>query len=367
MPSATIERVRIPLGERWREARLQVFPVLVFAAAVGGILFLWENNDVAPSMVGQAEPVLANVSSHKAGVVSGLYVKRFARVKANQIIGEVVIADPTVVTSSLAVVQADISMMAASLAQVMRVQHNQLSTARRRLDWMLRRAELAMAKARLEQAEAQARRVRALYEDDIVSERKYLAAQADCAELRAKVSEFSVQVEEEEKAFAQIGMTQGPGIDRLSDEAVKAAFSMREAKLRLTEAALAPIQLKAPLDGIVTGLFCIPGQAVTAGQPIVAIATLEPVRVVGYMRAPSQGEVKAGMRVEVRRRGSRGDCGIGQIIEVGTQWEAVPDAVLGPLKFLGPELGLPVSVTLPTNFNLRAGEVVDLVVLWKKH
>jgi multidrug resistance efflux pump len=121
--------------------------------------------------------------------------------------------------------------------------------------------------------------------------------------------------------------------------------------------------LKAPMDGIVTIIFHRSGEAVTAGQPILAIATLNPVRIVGYLRPPITTEPTAGMKVEVRTRGLKREVGQAKVVEVGTQLEAVPGSLLGPVKLASVELGLPVDISLPPNLKIRPGEVVDLTLV----
>ncbi len=362
MSSEAPRRIPVPLSERWREARARVMPVLVFGAAVASIALLWRGYVAAPSMVGQAEPVLSNVSSQKPGVLADLCVNRFQRVKENDIIGRVITTDPAVLTSSIAVIQADIKMLGSSMAQVMRNQRNQLSYAGLRLDWMRQRAELAMAKVKLSEAETEARRMGELFNDKIISQRKLEDAVANRDALQGQVVELSRLVEEQEKTFPQLQTTNAMDFADISDEAVKAALSMQDAKLKLTEAELSPFILRATMDGIVTTVFHRSGEAVMAGQPVVAIATFNPVRIVGYLRAPIQAEIKKGMEVEVRTRGLRRESGLGEIKEVGTQLETVPATIMGPMKLVSADLGLPVDITIPANLNLRAGELVDLIV-----
>jgi hypothetical protein len=50
-------------------------------------------------------------------------------------------------------------------------------------------------------------------------------------------------------------------------------------------------------------------------------------------------------------------------MEVGTQLEAVPTTLLGPMKMAAPELGLPIEISLPEKLKIRAGELVDIVLL----
>ncbi len=362
MSSKAPKPIPVPLSERWQDLRSRVAPVLVLGAAIASIGLLWKGHIAAPSMVGQAEPILANVSSQKAGVLAELCVNRFQRVKQGDVVGKVITTDPAVLTSSIAVIQADIKMLGASMAQVMRNQRNQLSFAGLRLDWMRQRAELAMAKVKLQEAETEATRMSELFNDKIISQRKLEDVQANRDALKGQVSELVRLVDEQEKNFPQLQMTNATDFAGISDEAVKAALSMQDAKLKLTEAELSPVTLKAPMDGIITTVFHQSGEAVMAGQPVVAIATYAPVRIVGYLREPIQTELKAGMNVEVRTRGFRRDSAITKIKEVGTQLENVPSAILGPMKLVSADLGLPVEVELPPNLNLRAGELVDLVV-----
>jgi multidrug resistance efflux pump len=142
---------------------------------------------------------------------------------------------------------------------------------------------------------------------------------------------------------------------------------VQESKLRLTEAELSPIILRAPIDGIVSTVYHRSGESITAGQPILAVATLSPVRIVAYLRPPILSEPKPGAQVEVRTRGLRREVGRATVKEVGTQLEAVPATILGPSKLTAPELGLPVDITLPANLQIRAGELVDIILLPAGH
>jgi hypothetical protein len=58
--------------------------------------------------VGQAEVVPANVSCYKPGMLAQLFVNRFQTVKAGDPVGQVLVTDPKILASSLAVIQAEI-------------------------------------------------------------------------------------------------------------------------------------------------------------------------------------------------------------------------------------------------------------------
>ena len=101
---------------------------------------------------------------------------------------------------------------------------------------------------------------------------------------------------------------------------MRAAISVEESKLRLTEAELNPITLRASVDGMVDVIYHRVGEAVTAGEPIVGIAPFNAVRIIGYLRPPILEEPKLGGRVEVRTRGPHRHFGAAQIMEVGAQF-----------------------------------------------
>src|ERR1035437_4273734 len=115
MKSNSLSPIPIPLAQRWRDVRSRVLPGLVFGATLCVIALLWKNNVAAPTLVGQAEPVRANVSSHKPGMLAGLTVGRFQTVKAGDPVGLVIITDPKILSSSLAVIPAEIEMLRAEM------------------------------------------------------------------------------------------------------------------------------------------------------------------------------------------------------------------------------------------------------------
>src|SRR5271165_225782 len=114
MKSDAAGAIPIPVQQRWRDARQRILPVVVFAGAVGTIALLWKDHVAARVMVGQAEPVLSNVSCYKPGLLAELNVARFQRVKAGDPIGRVMVTDPRILASSLAVIQAEIECLRAS-------------------------------------------------------------------------------------------------------------------------------------------------------------------------------------------------------------------------------------------------------------
>ena len=363
MKSDGLVPIPTPPAQRLRDLRTRFLPATVIGICVIIIGVLWNNNIAAPTLVGQAEPVLANLSSYKPGTVAGLNVTRFQRVKAGDILGQVLIADPKVVAASLAVIRAEIETIRVTDSPLAIQQRNAVNYFQVRLDWMRQRAVLATARVNLQLAEIELRRNQDLVKDKLVPQSDLDIALATRDGLQREVEELTKLVNEGEQSFKELNPS--GDLVKLSSDPTHAAMVLQEAKLRQAEAELSPVTLRASMDGVVTAIFHRSGESVTAGQPIVSIASVQPVRIVGYMRAPSLDDPKVGMKVEVRTRGGRREVGLAQITEVGTQLEVPPLALASSAKPANTELGLPVEISLPANLNIRPGELVDLTLVLK--
>lgn len=347
-----------PPAQKLADFRTQYLPLIVVCLCVASIGLLWKQNIAAPTLVGQAEPVLSNLSSHESGVLTGFNVTRFQRVKAGDILGHVIVANPKVVEASLLVVRAEIEAMKQDGSVNSRQQRGAIDYVQLRLDWMQQRAALATSKVNLQLAEAELRRASDLFKDKLLSESERDIAQANRDGLKDQTAELEKLIAEGEQAFKNVDPT--GDISKVTDDPARAVMALQEAKLRQIEAELSPITLRASMDGVVTAIFYRSGESVTAGQPIVSIASVQPVRIVGYLKSPSLDEPKVGMKVEVRLRGGQREVGIAQIIEVGTQLEVPPLALASSARPPNTELGLPVEISLPANLSIRPGELLDL-------
>jgi multidrug resistance efflux pump len=360
---STPARIPIPWRERWRDIRLRYVPILLFIAIVFALAFLWKDYASAPTIVGQAEVVPANVSSYKPGMLAQLSVDRFQKVKAGDAIGQVLVTDPKILSASLAVILAEIVELRASQQPVANEQRLAMENLEVRLHWMAQRAQLGIARADLQVAAADLRRTEQLFKDKIVSERAYDLAKAKQESLQSQVTELAVSVEEQGRKIELLQPTNTVEITRVTDEALQAAVAVQESKLKLTEAELSPIILRSAVDGMVDVIYHRVGEAVTAGEPIVSIAPSTAVRIVGYLRPPILEEPKPGARVEVCTRGPNRAVGTAKILEVGAQFEPLPLALQIPARLANTELGLPLSISVPSGLRIKPGELVDLKLI----
>src|SRR5438270_9947367 len=112
---STSTPVPVPLKQRWQDFRLRIVPILAFCAALIGLATLWKSNISAPTLVGQAEPYDSRITCYKPGMLIQLDVTRFQAVKKDDPVGQVLVTDPKILASSLAVIQAEIESLRAGL------------------------------------------------------------------------------------------------------------------------------------------------------------------------------------------------------------------------------------------------------------
>lgn len=354
--------IPIPLTRRLRDARMRLLPAIVILSALAAITALWRNHVAAPTMVGQAQGDLATLCSPKSGMLTGLRVSQFQRVHAGELLALVMVADPKLLETSLAVIRAEIEALRAGSRPLAPQQRAAMDYVQLRLDWMKQRAALASAQVNLQLAEIELRRTEDLFQSKIATRQSFDEAKAHRDALQHEVDELRRLVAEGEQSF-KILQPGGADLAPVSDEPLRAAVAVLEARLRLTEVELSPLRLHSPIDGTVSMVHQHSGEAVTPGRPILEIAADTPSRIVGYLRQPVQTEPKPGARVRVRTRNAPRATGMAKVLHVGAHIESLPAALQHPTRLIGVELGLPVAISLPANLHLRPGELVDIVVV----
>src|SRR5437773_1166953 len=218
--------IPIPTEQRWREWRIQAVPLVVFLAALAGVVALWRNYVAPPTLVGQVEILRENIASPKTGILAQMSVTNFQQVKAGQPAGQVIITDPKILASSLAVIQAEIKLMRLNLQPILGQQRLELNYDRARLDWMQQRVDLATTKVKLQLAENELRRTEELFKEHIVSEKVMQQVGSNKDKLQTEVEERTKLVEEHQKNLEAMGLVVS------ADAAASPAAASREQTMR---------------------------------------------------------------------------------------------------------------------------------------
>ncbi|MCL5096237.1 MAG: HlyD family efflux transporter periplasmic adaptor subunit [Candidatus Omnitrophica bacterium] len=355
--------IPIPPAQRWREFRFQVLPVLVFVSSLITVIVMWREYVAPPTLVGEVEPVQARVASKQPGTLVELRVTHLQQVKAGDPVARVLIAEPKVLATRLAVIQAEVGLIRSGMSPVVDQQRNALDYEQLRLNWLKERVDLATARVNLQLAEAELKRMAELSQDKVVSDSSLDQARTTKDGLQVEVQERSKMVDAAEEALRRlntIGEVPARGQVTNSNDPVQAAIDVQVAKLQQTEAELSPIVLTAPIGGTVSMVYHQSGETIMAGEAILTISAPQSDRIVGYLRSPVPLDLGVGMTVQVRSRSIRREVRPAKILQIGSQMEVITTPLLRPgISF---EMGLPILINLPAGMHLRPGELVDLTL-----
>lgn len=345
-----------PPERHWRHFRQRGFPAVTFLIVLGVTAWLWGRNLANPMVMGQAEGPEANVATPVSGRIARLTVNSYQEVKAGDVIAMVDASDPLVLSNTLSVIRAE---MDAIRAEAGFRPGDRVRLAQFQMDWLNLRAELAPLRAQVQYSESKLERILQLAKNNATSQYELDIAKRDVEQLQAELRDKTAAAETAEKALKQFDLS-GNGEQSAS---LRAALAEANERLRLAEAQLQPLTLRAPISGRIIKLDYQAQASVVRGDVIAVVASPNVDRIVGYIGQPVRLEPKVGMRTEVRSRGTVRQTGEATIAHVGPRIELFN----APLRVRGmgsaQERGLPIVLTVPPNMTLRPGELVDIRLL----
>ncbi len=366
MPTPTL--IPTPWSQHWREFRIRFLPLIVVAAAALATIILWQGFIFPASLVGRAEAVQCPVASPKPGIISKLYVTRFQKVCAGDPIADISITDTNVAAASLAVIRAEIDLLKAGVNPLNTWQRTAIDFDQLRLNLLQQRAQLAASRVNLQLAETEFQRTSRLHQEKLVSDAEFEIARNTREVIQTQITEEEQIVKEMSLAVTHLSGAASQAQDPTNQ--LQAALRVQEEKLKLAEAELRPITLRAPTNGMVVLISQYSGETVVPGGRIVTISTLTSERIIGYLRQPLYMKPELGMEVQVRTRSFNRLGGVGRILAIGSQMQPINDLLLPPTHLAVGEEGLPVLVSMPKELSsepgvppkVQPGELLDLTI-----
>ena len=342
-----------PAAQRWREFRIQVLPMVMFAVVALGVVLLWKSLVSPTGIVGEVEAIKADVISIQDGTVAQLNIDRFDVVEEGQELGEIAGSSDDFIQASIAAIEADLRVMDARLALDER--RNQQSTVRLKMDLYTERIQLVADKAGLIQASNSFKRAEQEFNQTpkLISENDYDIAKAAFETLRASVAERGQLITEMSRTLEEMTQSDNSENKDVVEDAIKT-------KIVELEETLKPTMIKAPMSGVVSSIYHRPGEKIVRGVPILTVTATHSDRIVGYLRQPITSRPTTNDIVIVSKRSQR-QSATGRIIRVGTQMELINPALLST-DSNRIEVGLPILVSIPSGMKLVPGEFVDLSI-----
>jgi multidrug resistance efflux pump len=118
------------------------------------------------------------------------------------------------------------------------------------------------------------------------------------------------------------------------------------------------LELTSPVDGTVSQIWRAPGEAVTAGDPILTIAVAQPTEVIGYATQGQLERVRENMAVEIAKASAPGQPVTSRVTYVGPAVEQMPMQLWQNPTM--PQYGRPFKVKLPPELVVIPGEIVGI-------
>ena len=142
---------------------------------------------------------------------------------------------------------------------------------------------------------------------------------------------------------------------------IKEAINAQEKVVEDLQYQRKALTLLAPADGIVSGIFHMPGETILPGEAIVTLTELSSKGIVGYLDDKQAEIVKAGDTVALIRHGLSPRIQETKVISIGPGVEEMP------IRYWRipdvPEWGRQILITIPDGFETLPGQAVGIKVL----
>ncbi len=325
--------------------RLKYLLLGVLLLIVAGVYFIWSHYSVRESTDNaQIEGHIYMVNARVGGTILRINVEENQRVEAGTVLAEI---DPRDYNVALARAQADLAAAEAS-REASRVQvpitststTSQLSEAQAvvsaaQAEVTAAETQKSAAEARANSARAKVRQVQANYEratrdverlrpllqKEEVSKQQFDVTQATATALQAEVESAQAQVLEDEEGIRvaashveqakarlrqALAAEKGAGSGSEQVQAARAQSLSAAARVKQAEAALSQNQLNleytrilAPVTGVVSRKSVEPGQTVQAGQPLMAVVSLDDIWVTANFKETQLDDIRPGQRAVI--------------------------------------------------------------------
>jgi multidrug resistance efflux pump len=338
----------------------------VFALVIIGVTVLWRRTADSGDFIGHAEVVQVSVNCSDAGMLTNLLVTEFQEVAAGDPVAEVNTTDPRTAHTRLAVMRSKMHLLELEIEPILTRQRAALEYERLAVECARIRADLAIAKVNLENARTNFNRHEELRKKDILSGELYDLARNAKEALETEVEQKSNIVVATDKALERLNWMADSFTPSGENDPIRQAIQVEEERVRLFHEKMKPIQLSAPIDGVVTFIHRRAGEEILPGEAIVTITSQRAQRIVGYLPQGFSLSPKPGMLVKISTRGMKRKTALAKIQAISPHYQSLTNALVPPLMVrpsLVPPVGRTVSVSLPAELGLLPGEPVDLTIV----
>ncbi len=376
--------IRTPWRIRWRRWVIGYAPLIVFLLGLSATFYLWDRQGASAVAMGRAEIVRVEIVAVGDGILSapatGTFPREFQPVEAGQIVARI---DDSTLRPQLAAVRSEVVALQEELNKAQTEAH--IGNTDRHADHLRLLSELAreVEQARLEIIDRHGQ----LREDELelsrISSHLSLLEQGKAFGLTTRAA--TVPSEKEKTHVMRLAEAHKAALNqarenyRLATERrgqvadfeptelesvlrpIRASIAAAEARVAQVQALIDGLSIRSPVSGTVAEVYCSTGQGVRRGDTIMSVVAERCEYVVAYLPTQVGREPSPGMAAKIKKRASRGQPFETVVESVAKHWSPIPVELTRDQN--KPEMGLAVRLPIPTDMELRPGELVSVTFL----
>jgi multidrug resistance efflux pump len=355
--------------------RVHVLPVLVWLAATAGVVGLFYHRSQRFEILGIVQGQVQEIAATCDGRLKSVPVRLFQEIRKGEILAviDTVLEDENL-QPQLATAAAEILHLKAQLdetrerlvAEAVNEKTNWVADKRRFSVDIENANKIVQSRldtdplATYELQKLQVRR-RALAKKIEENQRLLARAEQDLKEAQQRSGEFALR------------QVQHPSVDKAL-EVINRAVRVQELRVEELLARRVPVELKSPIDGVVSQILRRPvrrtgegvvrqmlrrsGEVVLAGDPIMTVSATRPSEIITYVGSEQRGQVLEGMAVEIIKESEPPQIASSRVTYLGPIMEVMPQQLWVAPDI--PDWGRPMLIEIPPGMVLVPGETVGI-------
>ena len=289
-------KTQVSGNHKKKKIAILIFAILVVIGVITGYFYIQYKKTHIATDDAFVEGDVHTIASKVHGTVKNIYVKSNQLVKKGDILFELDPADYDVKAKEAS------AALNAEKAKLLEVEAK-IETSKKQIAELGARANAIkglyeVQEANLKQAEVDMKRAEGLYKEDVIPKERYEKTETSYISSLAMVKAASEGL----KYSALSVETQKSVLKQAEAERMVRMSSVKEKEALLEAAKLNYDYTKiyAPADGHVTKKSIELGNQIQAGQPLMAIVSLEDVHIVANYKETQLEKIKVGQRVEIK-------------------------------------------------------------------
>lgn len=291
-----MDEVKINSNKKRKKLAIIVFSAIVLIGAATLYFYLSYKATHITTDDAFVEGRIHTIASKIRGTVKAVYVNDNQPVKKGDMLLEIDPADYDVkVSEALSGLNAEKARLSETGARI-EASKRQLSELRAAIETA--GANLELQDANLKQAETDMRRAESLYREEIIPKERYektmtaykvAAAQVRAAKEQLRQAEMALQTQK-----AVVKQAEAARMAQLS------AIKQGEALLKEAELNYSYTKIYAPSDGYITKKSVEAGNQIQAGQPLMAVVSLNDLWIVANYKETQLEKIRQGQKVKIK-------------------------------------------------------------------